>query len=272
MNLQGSLSYSKRILLFCVLHCAFCIMATAQTDSLRMHSTLFGAGFANVLDSYLSPYSYTGSNVRIIRQTERRLRRWNGHISYQTLVDFNASYTKNPARNVKSYSGGILYGNAWLYNFPVGRDLNFNAGLQASGYLGTIYNDRNSNNPAQAKLSVTVDLTGGIQYSFKAVRERKWTLRYYLSIPFAGVAFSPQYGQSYYEIFELKDYDHNCVFANFVNMPSMRHLLTLDIPVGHNVLRIGYSAEYIQSKFNGLRHHYYTHDFMIGFTKYFVRK
>lgn len=248
------------------------VVMHAQTDSLRMHSTLFGAGFANVLDSYLSPYSYTGANVRILRQTERRLRRGGGHISYLTNTDFNASATKNPARNVKSYSGGLRYSNAWLYNFRDNRPLRFTAGLQASGYLGCVYNERNNNNPAQAKLDVMIDLAGGAQYQFRGAAGRMWTARYFLSVPFVGLAFSPRYGQSYYEMFGLGHYDHNCVFACFVNMPSMRHLLTLDIPIGHNRLRIGYSAELMQAKFNGIRNHYYTHDFMIGFTKYFVRK
>ncbi len=262
---------SKR-LTTCLLALALFSMMHAQTDSLRMHSTLFGIGAANVLDSYLSPYSYTGMNIRIIRQTERRLRRGGGHISYLTQTDFNASATKSPARNVNGYSGGIRYSNAWMYNLRDNSPLRFTAGLQASGYLGCVYNERNSNNPAQAKLDVMIDLTGGLKYMFRGAAGRTWTARYFLSIPFVGVAFSPQYGQSYYEMFGLKDYDHNVVFAHFVNMPSMRHLLTLDIPIGHNVVRIGYAAELMQTRFNGLKHHYYTHDIMIGFTKYFIRK
>lgn len=246
-------------------------VASAQNDSLRMHSTLYGVGTANVLDSYLSPYSYKGINARIVRNTERRLRRWNGNISYRTFMDFNVSSVKSPAGNVREYSGGIRYSNAWLYNFnDIGR-WHFHAGLQASGYLGCVYNERNGNNPAQAKADLMVDLAGGAQYRFR-VGKRQWTAKYFLSVPFVGVAFSPRYGQSYYEIFSLGDYDRNCVFANFVNMPSMRHLLTLDIPVGHNIVRLGYAAELMQARFNGLKYHYYTHDLMVGFTKYFVLK
>ena len=257
----------RSVFLYVISLCSY--VAAAQTDSLRMHSTLYGIGTANVLDSYLSPYSYKGINARIMRHTERRLYRWNGRISYRTFVDFNASAVKNPAKNVDGYSGGIRYSNAWLYNFEDIRKWHFYAGLQASGYLGCVYNERNSNNPAQAKADVTIDLAAGAHYRFR-VGKSQWLLRYYVSIPFVGLAFSPQFGQSYYEIFSLHDYDHNCVFANFINMPSMRHLLTVDIPVGHNMLRIGYSAEFMQARFNGLSYHYYTHDFMVGFTKYFM--
>ena len=267
-----------RYTLLYILATLFCLQGHAQADSLRRHSTLYGFGAANVLDSYLSPYSYKGFEARIIRQTERDTKLLGGRIAYQTQIDAHASYLKNPAKNVKEYAGGIRYSNAWLYRFPPlgGRQrqaggFQYMVGPGASVYAGCVYNDRNGNNPAQAKVDLMIDLAAQATYSFR-VGGRLWQARYNLSVPFVGVAFSPQYGQSYYEMFKLHDYDHNCVFAHFVNMPSMRHLLTVDIPVGHNLLRVGYAGEFMQSRFNGLRYHSYSHNFMIGFTKYFVRK
>ena len=267
-----------RYTLLYIIATLFCLQGYAQADSLRRHSTLYGFGASNVFDSYLSPYSYKGIEARIIRQTERYTKLCGGRVSYQTMIDANASYLKNPAKNVKEYAGGIRYSNAWLYHFPAlnGRlwrkgNFQYMVGPQVSFYAGCVYNDRNGNNPAQAKVDLMIDLAAQATYSFRVFR-RSWQLRYNLSVPFVGLAFSPQYGQSYYEMFELRDYDHNCVFANVVNMPSMRHLLTVDIPVGHNLLRVGYAGEFMQSRFNGLRYHAYSHNFMIGFTKYFVRK
>ncbi|MBQ9363557.1 MAG: DUF3316 domain-containing protein [Bacteroidaceae bacterium] len=245
--------------------------AYAQIDSLRMRSTLFGLGAANILDSYLSPYSYKGIEARIIHQTERQTKLWNGHISYNTQIDINATYVKNPAKNVKEYAGGIRYSNAWLYHFADIKQWHFATGLAASGYAGGIYNDRNGNNPAQGKFDLMIDLTGKASYNFR-VKGKQWQATYNLSCPLVGIAFSPMFGQSYYEIFSLKDYDHNCVFANFINTPSMRHLITLDIPIGRNTLRIGYAAEFMQSKWNGIRYHAYSHNFMIGFTKHIILK
>lgn len=267
MSHTSLLRYTLFILLLAVQSFAL----KAQTDSLRMHSTLYGFGFSNVLDTYLSPYSYKGIEARVIRQTARRTKLWQGHISYHTQIDFNAAYAKNPAKNVKTYAGGIRYSNAWLYNFDDIHHWHIAAGPAASGYLGCVYNDRNGNNPAQAKVDVMIDLTAQVAYRFRVGR-RYWLAKYDLAVPFLGIAFSPQYGQSYYEMFSQKDYDHNCVFANPINMPSMRHLLTVDIPIGHNQLRLGYAGEFMQSKFNGLRYHSYSHNLMIGFTKYFVRK
>jgi hypothetical protein len=55
-------------------------------------------------------------------------------------------------------------------------------------------------------------------------------------------------------------------------MPSMRHLLTADIPLGRHILRLGYNGQFNQSAFNELRYHSYSHNFMIGFVKRVMRK
>lgn len=250
-----------------------------------MHSTLFGAGFANTYDSYLSPFSYKGVDARIIRQTERRTHMMHDRVNYQTLLDVDFQYTRNPGRNIHGYSGGVRYSNAWLYSFlgsntdtyghniknAKSSPLEVLGGIGATGYLGGIYNGRSgSNNPAQAKADIMLDAVGQVRYTFH-VSNHPWLVRYQVNIPLMGLAFSPQYGQSYYEIFVGGNYDHNTVFASFVNMPSMRHLLTLDIPIGRNNVRIGWSGSFMQSTFNGIRYHSYSNTFLIGFTKYFKR-
>lgn len=244
-----------------------------------LHSTLYGFGNSNVLDTYLSPYNYTGPEARIIRETMRPTKLMHGHIHYQTMFSVNGSYLHNRAKNVNEWVAGLRYSNAWMYEFvsthpssslPLPSAFSLYAGLQPSVYLGGIYNTRNGNNPAQAKLDIMVNATAMLSYNLKLFN-RVFPIRYQLAFPLVGAAFSMNYGQSYYECFVLGDYDHNVVFANIANMPSMRHLLTLDIPIRRNYLRIGWSGEFNQSKFNGLRYHSYSNNFMIGFTKFFYR-
>jgi len=240
-----------------------------------MHSTLYGVGYSSVLDSYLSPYSYHGPEVRIIRETMRMTNLMEGRVAYQTMIDAHASSLKNRIGNVKEYAGGVRYSNAWLYDFRNAssgvRGLRVLVGPAASGYLGGVYNDRNGNNPGQLKADIMIDAEAMVTYDMK-LWKRTFQWRYQLNIPLIGGAFSPNYGQSYYEIFNLGNYDHNIVCAYVGNMPSMRHLLTVDIPLKRSSLRLGYSGEYMQSTFNNLKYHSYSHDFMIGWTKYFTRK
>ncbi len=252
--------------------CGVCRSCTWTEPLVASHSTMIGIGAANVLDTYLSPYNYTGPEVRIIRETDRMTKLLRGRVSNQILIDVNASYLENRSGTAHEWAGGIRYSMGWHYHFPsVGRWA-FRGGLFASGYLGAVYNTRNGNNPAQAKADVTVDASASVRYAMRVARTTV-VLRYQLNVPFLGVAFSPNYGQSYYEIFSLGDYDHNAVFVYPGNMPSARHLFTADIPVGHGMtsLRVGYSGQFNQSAFNGLRYHSYSHNFMFGFVKRFKR-
>lgn len=261
-----------------------CLSAqTSVTDidnKTSMRSTMFGMGSANVLDTYLSPYNYTGTEVRIMRETMRMTRHMDGRVSNQTLIDINGSFLENRMKTADEYAAGIRYSIGWHYNFleshPAlgnGKANNFGVavGPLLSGYLGGIYNTRNGNNPGQAKLDICIDLSAMAYYNLR-IGKTNCLLRYQLNVPFVGAAFSPNYGQSYYEIFSLGHYDSNVVFAHIGNMPSMRHLLTADIPIGRNTLRIGYNGQFNQSTFNGLRHHSYSHNFMIGFVKRVTRK
>lgn len=249
-------------------------MASAQ-DSLkvRKHSTMFGVGLTDVYDTYLSPYSYDGGEIRVTRETYRMTKMMDGKISVQTLVDVNIGYTKNNAGTAHELVGGLSSSWNWFYpflnmNMPKGQQLRILAGGGVNGYLGGIYNSRNGNNPAQGRLNIGTDLTCMAEYDFK-LNHKTSTLRYQFMIPFVGVAFSPNYGQSYYEIFSLGNYDSNVVCTWIGNMPSISHLLTLDIPMKKSVIRVGYRGVFRQSTWNNLRYHNYSNCLMVGWVKSF---
>ena len=251
-----------------------------QDNKEVLHSSMIGVGASNVLDTYLSPYNYTGTDIRIQRETMRMTNLWDGRVSNQSMIDLNAAINTNRAGNMDEYAGGIRYSQGWFYNFGKGNIVNpvahsdsrwnFAAGLAASAYLGGVYIDRSGNNPGQAKLDVMIDASAMATYTMR-LAGHSYLWRYQVSVPLLGIAFSPNYGQSYYEAFVLGNYDRNVLFAYMGNMPSMRHRLTLDIPVKRYTLRIGYVAQFNQSTFNHIKHHSYSHDFMIGFNKYLYR-
>lgn len=246
-----------------------------------LHSCMVGVGSSNILDTYLSPYNYTGTDIRIQRERMRMTTLWGGRVANQSSIDINGAINSNHAGNLDEYAGGIRYSQGWFYNFfdgnivnPVERSSsrwNFAAGAVASGYLGAVYIDRSGNNPAQAKADVMIDASAMLTYDMR-IAKHHFLWRYQVSVPLLGIAFSPNYGQSYYEAFSLGNTDHNVVFAYTGNMPSMRHRLTLDIPIRRYTLRVGYVAQLNQSTFNNLKYHSYSHDFMIGFNKYLYRR
>ncbi len=259
---------NKSIIAFGLLFFSLFTLSFAQSS----HSTMFGGGFANVYDNYLSPYSSTGYELRIIRETSRPTKMMNGNVSVQTLLNFNGGYLEGIAGNAHEWIAGISYAFNWHYHFrPMfGSRLKLMAGLGLSGYLGGIYNTHGGNNPAQQKTDIMMNLSGQATYDF-TLWNKPFHARYELTVPFIGTAFSPNYGQSYYEIYSLGNYDKNVVFAWFGNKPSMQHLLTIDFPVGKSIVRVGYFGEFNQSTWNNLRYHQYSHNILIGWVKRFQK-
>ena len=94
-------------------------------------------------------------------------------------------------------------------------------------------------------------------------------LRYQLNVPVMGVMFSPHYGQSYYEIFSLGNAAGVVKFTSLHNQPSLRQMLTADLPVGRMKMRLAYLWDAQQSKLNDIRTHAYSHIFMVGIVKEF---
>lgn len=242
----------------------------AQEDSLRatryvMRSTLFGVGHSNVFETYLSPLEYTGTEVRFLHESMRMTRLLGGKVSGQSLIQVNASYNKNISQTAEMYAGLVNWSYALHYQFRMNDDkLKILVGPMLDLNGGVVYNRRNSNNPAQAKAYGGLGASGMLIYKFRIARY-PLTVRYQANLPLLGVMFSPEYGESYYEIFSLGNGGRNVVFTSLHNNPSLRQMVTLDFPIRNVTMRVGYVCDIQQSKVNNLKSHAYSHDFMIGF-------
>jgi hypothetical protein len=244
----------------------------AQEDSLRatryvMRSTLFGIGHSNVFETYLSPLEYTGTEVRFLHESMRMTRLLGGKVSGQSLIQVNASYNKNISQTAEMYAGLVNWSYALHYQFRMNDDkLKILVGPMLDLNGGVVYNRRNSNNPAQAKAYGGLGASGMLIYKFRIARY-PLTVRYQANLPLLGVMFSPEYGESYYEIFSLGNGGRNVVFTSLHNNPSLRQMVTLDFPIRNVTMRVGYVCDIQQSKVNNLKSHAYSHDFMIGFVR-----
>lgn len=270
----------KKILFFIwvVWGCIFSVSAqnalqvtdSLQTNRYVMRATMYGAGRTRILDTYLSPVEYTGIEARITRETMRMTHLWDGNVSVQNFFQANLSYTENPAENSNEFAGLVNWNYGLHYQFRINRNLKLLAGGLGEVNGGFIYNLRNSNNLASAKAYLNVAASGMAIYHFK-IGNYPLIARYQVNVPVAGVMFSPDHQESYYEIFTLKNHHNIVKFTSLHNQPSVRQMLTLDFPVRYVKLRIGYIWDVQQSKVNGLKTHMYSHLFMIGFVKNLYR-
>lgn len=248
-----------------------CFPATAQQKAERpiTRATLYGAGFTNVYDTYLTPQEYKGVEFRIARESMRRLTWWDGNFSRQIFFQGNVGYTHNRVDNNNMLSSLLNWRYALHYHFPITANFQLLAGAAGDLNGGFVYNMRNGNNPAQARAYANLAASGMAIWNTH-IKQFPITLRYQLSFPLLGIMFSPHYGQSYYEIFSLGHCSGVVKFTSLHNQPSLRQMITADFPVGRTTLRLGYLWDVQQAKVNHLEMHTYSHIFMVGFVKKFT--
>lgn len=247
----------------------FMAAVVAQADGEEMECQsylLFGAGRANLLDTYLSPMEYNGVNGVFVKGRERWLRAARGKLSFHSNFQGTFTHTENPAHSAEEWGGFVAYNAGWLYNWHPAHSLTVGAGGAAGTDLGFLYNPRNSNNPAQGYLSV--ELAAALRASYDInFRRLPISFRYEAQLPVIGTMFSPQYGQSYYEMY-TGNRDHNVCFTYPGNALSYKGLLSVDLVFKRTTLRAGYLHDIRQSDVNGIQTHRYIHSFVLGYVRY----
>ena len=230
---------------------------------------LFGISKSNVLDTYLSPLEYAGPALSIFHSTERLARWGRRRVTVQAVYHAEGGYLQSPTDDGKVWDGRISAAGGWHYNWHPADGLRLALGGLAELSTGFTYNTRNGNNPAQGRLDATIAASAIAEYSFPLFR-RRIEARAQLDVPLIGAKFTPNYGQSYYELFSLGHYDKNVRVVSPFNAPSARLLTTLTFPLLGARISVGYLGDIRQHELNNLKYHSWNHAFVIGYVRRFV--
>ena len=273
----------------------FMIIAFVLPLTAAAQSHMIGVGPSRILDTYISQEKFSGVGITYlyIRAGKKPNKRWQNNIEHEvdlsktrdrshttSMLEGNynlywgrvASLTSRTSRSsMTSRSSRTSEGEETSMTSRTSRSsiprFHLQAGMAANVNLGFLYDMSTSNNPAQARFALNLMPVGIATYSFN-IKEQHFSLRYELNLPLVGLMFSPNYGQSYYEIFSRGNYDHNIVPTTFVSAPNFRQLLTLDWQVSEKwAVRVGYLGNYQQAAVNNLKSHIYSHRIIIGVTK-----
>lgn len=232
-----------------------------------INTQMVSAGVTYILDTYLSAEKFSGPEVRYLSHTlrDRVGRPLSTEILHQVIL--SSADTRGGGSTLLTAMYNLQWGLHHLWRLTP--RLSLRAGGLADLNIGVMYDTGNSNNPAQARLSLSVDPAVLLRWQILDGRFPV-ALQYEAALPLVGVAFSPQYGQSYYEIFSRGNYDHNVVLTGPWNALTYHQMATVDFSVGrHTTFRLGYLGDYRQMKVNSLKYHQFTHAFVIGWVRTF---
>ena len=243
--------------------CFAATAANAQTTTTHM----LGVGPSKILDTYLTPEHFSGIGFTYLYLREQQpdsIRRFTNTIEHE--VDFANTHDRSHNANDLELTYNVYWER--YYNFrPIADGLRLQVGLAANLCAGAIYNMTSSNNPAQARAALNIMPSATAAYDL-CIGSQRFSLRYELNLPLVGVMFSPNYGQSYYEIFSLGNYDHNVVPTTFISAPTFRQMATIQWHYSSKwSLRLGYLGNYQQAAVNNLKQHTYTHRVLLGITR-----
>ncbi len=221
---------------------------------------MIGLGHISLMDTYLSPLEYSGTNISIFNERFSNTGLINDKLLLRQQFYIKTAFTKNPASTSSEYYGDISYNVLGLY--PVFKNNKFKllGGGGIDALLGGIYNVRNSNNPGSLKTSLNIELAAMAMYSW-----RNLTFRWQMSMPIVGMFFTPAYGQSYYEIFSLGNDKGTVHLSSFNNYVAFKNYITVDIPINNITVRTGYAGNYYKTDVNNLYTKIDSHQFVLGF-------
>ncbi|MDR1764060.1 MAG: DUF3316 domain-containing protein [Dysgonamonadaceae bacterium] len=239
-----------------------------EKDALTLQSSMVGWGIGKVYDTYLSPLDYSGKNVAVYSEQLKATGMASGKIIAQTQYSINYSWSKNKAETASYYTGLFDYNYGMFYKFSPAPKLRIFAGTQAGCLLGFIYNNRNGNNPAAGKFHLNLNLSAIASYEMK-IKSLPLRFGYQISLPFAGIMYSPDFGQSYYEI-SLGDDSQLAYLSSFHNYLAVKNILTVDVPLKSFTLKLGYVHSYYETQINSLDSRISSGTFCVGVAKNFL--
>lgn len=237
---------------------------STQREPVRpvMSAYMVDLGGASVLDTYLSSIRYKGVNMRFSYERMQAMK-FNPD-KWIMQLDLGVDYTpaENPSKDLTIHTLMTDFKWGMMYRWKINPELQLFGGGNAEFRGGALYAPANSNNVVSVKLNMGMNLTGMAVYNRK-IGKLPVTFRYQATLPVIGVFYSPEYGESYYEMYVGNH--SGLVHVGWIgNHFTMQNLLTADMHFGNTTLRVGYRGVIETSWINNLNTQIFRNSFVLG--------
>lgn len=219
-------------------------------------------GSSSVLATYLSPLRYTGSATGISGfwtkampfSPEKAIMHFNTRLTFDNLT--------NPAKTASmiGLTGSFSWGMSWRTSLPLGVQATAGGAVGIEG--GALYLTRNSNNPVEAIANASLDIRASLARPVKIGR-LPILLRDEVSLPTVGAFFSPDYGETYYEIY-LGNHRGLCHAGWWGNNFRIDNHLCAILDFGRTAMSVGYRFNAYTQWACSLNTKVFTHCLTIG--------
>ena len=223
-----------------------------------------GIGKSIILDSYLTPITYDGTMLTMGFEHSQATGFSPTHAIRQLAMSVGYSHVENPVRNNTMHS--LMLHGQWSLMRRWQQVLSPRLQVAVGGALwmhgGVIYNEQNSNNVVSVKAHAALALSGMTSYN-TMLCHRPIILHIQATIPVVGIFFSPDYDESYYEMYLGNR--HNLAHVGcWANRFDMNLRLSADWHLGGTIVRLGYRLGLERSWVNELNTHITGHEVVIG--------
>lgn len=219
-------------------------------------------GSSHLADTYLTPLKYAGIGAAFNYERWQAMRFDPGRWVMRMNVRVDLDRAENPAGNATMLYGGIDFRWGMMRRWhPLDR-MTVGVGGEAELALGCLLNQRNGNNPASARASVTVGVTAYATYAL-TLAGVPVVVRYQPSLPVLGAFFSPDYGELYYEIY-LGNHSGLVHCAWWGDYFALDNLVTADLRFGATALRLGYRCSILSTNVENITSRHIRHQAVVG--------
>lgn len=240
----------------------------AQTEDVREESRpvtgVYGLqiGSTSVKETYLSPLTYKGTQITVFGTWSKAMPFNPENAVMEFDLDGSFCNILNAAQTSRmiGLTADFSWDMAWRKRLPKDFQVTAGGGVDIMG--GAYYLLRNSNNPVQAMANVSLMLTASASKHF-TIGRLPVLVADRVKLPSLGVFFSPEYGETYFEIYlgNHKGLAHCGWWGNNFRIDNM---LSVTLDFGRTAMLLGYRLNVNTQWANNLNTKIIYNSFVIG--------